>query len=62
MPKLTENVLVGGQVRLAGEDISEQDARGIRSEVFEQAEADPEPAESQPEAAKQSRRRSPARK
>lgn len=34
MPKLIENVLIGGRVRLAGEDVSEADARGIRLEVF----------------------------
>lgn len=40
MPKLIENVLIGGRIRLAGEDVSEADARGIRPEVFEQASAD----------------------
>lgn len=35
MPRLTENVLIGGQVRLAGEDVSAADAAGVRSEVFE---------------------------
>lgn len=34
MPRLTENVLIGGRVRLAGEDISEVDAEGVRPEVF----------------------------
>ncbi|WP_341856429.1 hypothetical protein [Brachybacterium sp. GPGPB12] len=34
MPRLTENVLIGGRVRLAGEDISDADAKGVRSEVF----------------------------
>lgn len=34
MPKLTENVLIGDRVRLAGEDISETDAKGVRPEVF----------------------------
>lgn len=37
MPRLTENVLIGGRVRLAGEDISEADAQGVRPEVFEAA-------------------------
>lgn len=34
MPKLTENVLIGDRVRLAGEVISEADAKGVRPEVF----------------------------
>ena len=34
MPKLTENVLIGGRVRLVGEDVSEADAKGVRPEVF----------------------------
>lgn len=47
MPKLIENVLIGGRVRLAGEDVSEEDARGIRPEVFVQRAGDkPAPAES----------------
>lgn len=37
MPKLIENVLIGGRVRLAGEEISDADAKGVRSEVFEPA-------------------------
>lgn len=41
MPKLTENVLIGGRVRLAGEDISEADANRVRPEVFEPAPAPP---------------------
>ena len=41
MPKLTENVLIGGRVRLAGEDVSEVDAKGVRPEVFEPAPASP---------------------
>lgn len=41
MPKLTENVLIGGRVRLAGEDVSEADAVGVRPEVFEPAPAPP---------------------
>ena len=41
MPKLIENVLIGGRVRLAGEDVSEADAKGVRSEVFESAPAPP---------------------
>lgn len=46
MPKLIENVLIGGRVRLVGEDVSEDDARGIRPEVFEQrASGKPAPAE-----------------
>lgn len=39
MPRLTENVLIGDRVHLAGEDISEADAKGVRPEVFEQAKA-----------------------
>lgn len=41
MPKLTENVLIGDRVRLAGEDISEADAKGVRPEVFATAEEAP---------------------
>lgn len=41
MPKLTENVLIGGRVRLAGENISEVDAKGVRPEVFEPAPVPP---------------------
>lgn len=39
MPRLTENVLIGDRVYLAGEDVSEADAKGVRPEVFEQAKA-----------------------
>lgn len=39
MPRLTENVLIGDRVHLAGEDVSEVDAKGVRPEVFEQAQA-----------------------
>lgn len=48
MPRLTENVLIGARVRLAGEDISEVDAKGVRPEVFavEDALAADEPAKS----------------
>lgn len=52
MPKLTENVLIGGRVRLAGEEISEADAEGVRPEVFA-----PAPVTAAPVAPKQ-----PARK
>ena len=38
MPKLTENVLIDGRVRLVGEDISEADATGVRPEVFAAAD------------------------
>lgn len=41
MPKLTENVLIGGRVRLAGEDVSEADAKSVRPEVFAPAPAPP---------------------
>ena len=41
MPKLTENVLIGGRVRLAGEDVTEADAKGVRPEVFESAPVPP---------------------
>lgn len=34
MPKLIENTLIGGRVRLAGEEISEADAKNVRPEVF----------------------------
>lgn len=34
MPKLAENVLIGGVVRLAGEDVSDADAKGIRADAF----------------------------
>ena len=46
MPRLTENVLIGERVRLAGEDISEADAKSVRPEVFatEKAPAADEPA------------------
>lgn len=61
MPKLLENVLIDGRVRLAGEDISEADATGVRLEVFAPvvSSASNEPVD---EAEKQSRRRSPAKK
>lgn len=39
MPKLIENVLIGDRVRLAGEDISDADAKGVRPEVFAPAAA-----------------------
>lgn len=39
MPRLTENVLIGERVRLAGEDISEADAKSVRPEVFASKEA-----------------------
>lgn len=35
MLRLTENVLIGGRVRFAGEGISGADAEGVRPEVFE---------------------------
>lgn len=35
MPKLTENVLIGERVFLAGEEVSEADTKGVRPEVFE---------------------------
>lgn len=35
MPKLTENVLIGGRVRLAGEEISNKEAEGVRADAFE---------------------------
>lgn len=44
MPKLTENVLIGGRVRFVGEDVSEADAAGVRPEVFEPAPAPPAPS------------------
>lgn len=44
MPKLIENVLIGDQVRLVGEDVSEADAKGVRPEVFAGAE---DPSESE---------------
>lgn len=44
MPKLIENVLIGDRVRLAGEDVSEADAKGVRPEVFA-AEAEAPPAD-----------------
>ncbi len=50
MPKLIENVLIGDRVRLAGEDISEADAKGVRPEVF--ASEKPAPKE-KPSAAPQ---------
>lgn len=58
MPKLITNVLIGGAVRLAGEDISEADARGVRPEVFApDASAPREPSDEQGEPAKPQRRR-----
>lgn len=48
MPKLIENVLIGGRVRLAGEDVSEADAKGVRPEVF--AREKPAPKEKAPAA------------
>lgn len=45
MPRLIENVLIDGRVRLAGEDISEVDAKGVRPEVFASEKApDVEPS------------------
>ena len=49
MPKLTENVLIGGRVYLAGEDVSEADAKGVRSEVFAGKGGAPAAEEPQPE-------------
>lgn len=34
MPKLAENVLIGGVVRLAGENVSDADAKNIRADAF----------------------------
>lgn len=48
MPRLTENVLIGGRVYLAGEDISDADAKGVRPEVF--APGKPAPKEKAPAA------------
>lgn len=49
MPRLTENVLIGGRVRLAGEDISDADAKGVRSEVFAGKGEAPAAEDPQPE-------------
>ena len=49
MPKLKTNVLVDGSVLLAGSDVSAEQAKGMRPELFESAgkadeQSAPEPA------------------